>query len=278
MSPSVEAALRRMAFEAGQSLRDERMRRGWTLREVAGRAGVALGVVHNVESGDAATLESYARLGVALGLRPSVTFVDEHDHNATAAGRRSGAEDFVHAAMGEAEARVLASHGCTIAIDEPYQHYQFAGRADVLAWDDQDLLHIENRTRFPNIQDAAGSYNAKRQYLARSLAERHSIGPRGWRSVTHVMACLWSAEVLHVLRLRSATFAALCPDPPDQLAAWLGDEEPAPGVTSSLVVLDPLVAFGSRKRTIATLADVPRLESRYRGYAEAANALRRTAS
>jgi hypothetical protein len=81
--------------------------------------------------------------------------------------------------MGEAEARALARPGRTIAIDEPYPHYQFAGRADVLAWEDRDLLHIENRTQFPNLQDAAGSYNAKRQYLARSLAEGLDIGPRG---------------------------------------------------------------------------------------------------
>jgi transcriptional regulator with XRE-family HTH domain len=275
ISPAAEAALRRMALEAGQSLRDERTRRGWTLREVAGRAGVALGVVHNVESGDAATLESYARLGIALGQRPSIAFVEEHGPAATAATRRGDAEDFVHAAMGEAEARALAGRGCTTSIDEPYQHYQFAGRADVLAWNERDLLHIENRTRFPNIQDAAGSYNAKRQYLARSLAERLNLGPRGWRSVTHVMACLWSAEVLHVLRLRSATFAALCPDPPDQLTAWLAGRAVAGGVTSALVVLDPLVAFGSRRRTIAPLVDVPRLDPRYRGYAEAAELLRR---
>lgn len=274
MSPAARAALGRMAFEAGQRIRDERTRRGWTLREVAGRAGVALAVVHGVESGDTASLESYARLGTALGMRPSIALVD--DRGRSPAGARSEAEDFVHAAMGEAEARALARTGRTIAIDEPNQHYQFAGRADVLAWDDRDdLLHVENRTRFPNIQEAAGSYNAKRQYLARALAERLNLGPRGWRSVTHVMACLWSAEVLHVLRLRSATFAALCPDPPDGLSAWLRREMPAAGVTSSLVVLDPLVASGSRRRSIASQAEVPRLDPRHRGYADAAEALRR---
>ncbi len=274
MSPAALSALRRMAVEAGQSVRSERTRRGWTLREVADRSGVALGVVHRVEAGETASLESYARLAVALAMRPSIALVDERTRSATAS-RRGDAEDVVHAAMGEAEARALARPGRTIAIDEPYQHYQFAGRADVLAWQDRDLVHIENRTRFPNIQDAAGSYNAKRQYLARSLAERLEIGPSGWHSVTHVMACLWSAELLHVLRLRRATFDALCPDTPDQLAAWLDGNRPMAAVTSSLVLLDPLVPFGSRKRTIAPLADVHRLDPRHPGYAGAADALRR---
>jgi hypothetical protein len=49
-------------------------------------------------------------------------------------------------------------------------------------------------------------------------------------------------------------------------------------VTSTLVVLDPLVRFGSRRRTIATVDTGPepsRLDPRYRGYADAAEALRR---
>jgi hypothetical protein len=176
--------------------------------------------------------------------------------------------------MGELEARALKGPGRTLAIDEPYQHYQFAGRADVLAWDRENLLHVENRTRFPNLQEAAGSYNAKRQYLAGGIVDRAGIGPRGWRSVTHVMACLWSSEVLHSVRLRRASFDALCPDPPDALLAWLRNEPPAEGVTSTLVVLDPLVPFGSRRRTIAPLDEPARLDPRHRGYAEAAESLR----
>lgn len=168
----------------------------------------------------------------------------------------------------------MARPGRTLAIDEPYQHYQFAGRADLLAWEGRDLLHVENRTRFPNLREAAGSYNAKRQYLARALAERAGIGPAGWRSVTHVMACLWSAEVLHALRLRAATFGALCPDGPEVLEAWLAGEAPRPGVTSALVLLYPAVPLGSRRRTIASLADVARLDARHRDYAGAAEALR----
>jgi hypothetical protein len=145
----------------------------------------------------------------------------------------------------------------------------------VLGWDRENLLHIENRTRFPNLQEAAGAYNAKRQYLPRALAERLDLGPRGWRSVTHVMACAWSAEVLHVLRLRRASFNALCPDPQDALEAWLSGATPGEGVTSTLVLLDPLVPFGSRRRTILPMVEPPLIRPRHRGYADIADALRR---
>ncbi|HEY6570931.1 MAG TPA: hypothetical protein VIZ22_11590, partial [Candidatus Limnocylindrales bacterium] len=204
-------------------------------------------------------------------LRPTLEFADSR-------ARRSspGGEDFVHAAMGEYEALSLARAGVRISIDEPYQHYQFAGRADVLAWDDENLLHIENRTRFPNLQEAAGSYNAKRQYLAPSMARRLDVGPHGWRSVTHVMACLWSSEVIHVLRLRRASFTALCPDPVDALAAWMAGDLPArPGVTSMLVLIDPAAQGGTRTRSMVGLAEIARVRPRYRGYADAADALRR---
>jgi transcriptional regulator with XRE-family HTH domain len=280
MTPAARAALARIALVAGQQVRDERVRRGWTLRALADRAGVAAATAQAAEWGVVASLESYARLATALGLRPSLDLADTRDRD-RATGRgprgthtRDRAGDFVHAAMNEIEARALAGPGRTVAIDEPYQHYQFAGRADLLTWDLENLLHIENRTQFPNLQEAAGSYNAKRRYLAGTLAERLDLGPRGWRSVTHVMACLWSSEVLHAIRLRRASFAALCPDPPDALHAWLRGEPPAAGVSSCLVVLDPLVPFGSRRRTIAAVVEPARLDPRHRGYADAADALR----
>lgn len=230
--------------------------------------------MHAAEAGQVVGVETYARIAVALGVRPAIDFLDERVRRPAARDSRDRAEDFVHAAMGELEAAALARPGRTVGIDEPYQHYQFAGRADVLAWEGRDLLHIENRTAFPNVQEAAGSYNAKRQFLARSLAERAGVGPAGWRSVAHVMACLWSAEALHTLRLRRATFAALCPDGPDALEAWLAGESPPPGATSALVLLDPAAPVGSRRRTTAPIVELDRLRARYRGYAEAAEALR----
>jgi len=171
--------------------------------------------------------------------------------------------------MGEVEARHLAALGFHVAIDEPYQHYQFAGRADLLAWDDtRHLLHIENRTRFPDIQAVAGSFNAKRSYLPAVLGER--IGIRRWHSVTHVMAAVWSGEVLHAIRIRHATFSSLCPDGPYALLEWWSGKPPATGSSSTLVVLDPAAA--GRQRPFVGLADALRARPRYRDYAAVAAA------
>lgn len=202
-----------------------------------------------------------------LGLKPQLSFTD---------GRARALHDAdpVHAAMAELEAGHLRAAGFTIAVDEPYQHYQFAGRADLVAWDleRRALLHCENRTLFPNMQETAGAWNAKRAYLASALAERLDLRA-GWLSVTHAMVALWSSEVLHVLRLRSETFRALCPDTPDAFAAWWSDTPPARGMNSTFVLLDPL-AHGRQRQWVA-LAAALSVRPRVSSYREAAERLRR---
>ena len=178
--------------------------------------------------------------------------------------------------MGEFEVDRLSRFGFRTRIDEPNQHYQFAGRADVIAWDFEKrvLLHIENRTRFPNIQEVAGSWNAKREYLPAQLAQR--LGLRGWASVTNVMVAVWSAETLHSVRLRNATFHALCPSGTDAFKAWWSGNPPARGVASSFVFIDPLAA--ARQRTFVGLDEAAVVRPRYRGYAEAAAKLGQSSS
>ena len=221
------------AMAVGGAVQEERRRRRWSVRSLAARARVAPATVTNVEAGRRASLDVYARLAVALGLSFDVRLESGH--------RRATREasDMVHAAMGEVEARLLQALGHEVSIDHPYQHYQFAGRADVLAWTRTPaaLLHIENRTRFPDLQEVAGSYNAKRQYLAGCLARQLAIA--GFESQTHVVVGLWSAEVIHSIRLRSATFSVLCPDSDARLRAWLSGAPPRTGASSSLVLLDP---------------------------------------
>lgn len=178
--------------------------------------------------------------------------------------------------MGELEAGHFRSHGFSVAIDEPYQHYQFAGRADLVAWDleRRALLHIENRTRFPDIQGALGSYAAKRSYLANVLAERLGIGGGHWHTVTHVIVALWSAEVLHVLRLRTESFRVACPDPATDFHGWwAGNPAASSGVTSSLLLFDPSSNVPDARR-FATLDDLARLQPRYRGYTDAVTRLK----
>jgi hypothetical protein len=211
-----------------------------------------------------------AALAAPLGLRVEMDLVPGR----RAFGTSRTIEDVVHAAMGELEAGHLKRLGYAVAIDDPYQHRQFAGRADVVAWSREPaaLLHIENRTRFPNIQEAAGAWNAKHAYLAPVIAER--LGVRRFRSVTHVMACLWSAEVLHALRIRAATFRSLCPDPSDAFDEWWRGTSTAAGTSTTLILLDPF-ASGRQKRWIDLEVALSSARPMISGYAEAAQRLDR---
>ena len=160
--------------------------------------------LYSVEAGQPTSIEALVRVAVALGLRLDCQLIDPRRRLDQ---RRELSGDPVHSAMGELEARHLRSLGISIGIDEPYQHYQFAGRADVVAWDvsARALLHIENRTRFPDFQDMAGSFNAKKAYLAESIGAR--VGIDNWASQTHVIAALWTSEVLRALRCAANRFA-----------------------------------------------------------------------
>jgi len=132
------------------------------------------------------------------------------------------------------------------------------------------LLHIENRTRFPDIQAAAGSFNAKRAYLADPFAAR--VGVKRWSSVTHVIAALWSSEVLHTLRLRRATFRALCPDESAGFAEWWAGGVVPRGSRTVLILFDP-AATGRQRRCVGS-ESLDGIRPRHRGYREAVMALR----
>lgn len=258
-----------MAVAAGQIIRAERQRRGWPLQRLAERAGVSPAHVAQVEAGKSASLASYARIMTALDLQPELGAIDPRRRTP----RPRQDEDVVHAAMGEMQASRLQGLGFQVAMDEPYQHFQFAGRADVAAWDlnSRALLHIENRTRFPNVQEALGSYGAKKAYFGRILAERLGMQSE-WRSETHVIVALWSSEVIHVLRQRESTFRAACPDGMDPVLRWWhGDVAAMRGRTSSIALFDPSPGVREAFR-VGELGSATR--ARHRGYADAAAALR----
>ena len=226
----------RVVGHVGQQIRDERRRRRWTLRELSARSGLSIAHLSAIEGGEPASVQAYAAIAHGLGRHLEMDLVDPR-----ARATRRPDEDPVHAAMGELEAARLTRSGTQVALDEPYQHYQFAGRGDLVAWSlsTGDLIHLENRTRFPNLQEAFGAYNAKRRWLAQAVAER--LGRRApWRSVTHAVVALWSAEVMHTVRMRSASFRAMCPDPLAPFRAWWDGLPVAAGVHSTFVLLDPV--------------------------------------
>jgi hypothetical protein len=83
---------------------------------------------------------------------------------------------------------------------------------------------------------------------------------------------LWSAEVLHSLRLRTASFRAACPDPVRPFLRWWAGDPPSANA-STFVLLDPIQR--PRHRQAIGLDEALRAEPRYRGYAEALEAMRR---
>lgn len=270
-SPKVEAEVDRVSTTVGLRVRDARVARGWSVRRLAEVAELSVDMVYRVEAGEPASWQTAARLSVALGRRLEIDLVDQRRREA----RPNLAVDLVHSAMGEFEARHMRERGLPVGIDEPYQHYQFAGRADVVAWDlaRRALLHIENRTRFPDFQDMAGGFNAKRAYLGQALAAR--IGVRSWASETHVIVALWSSEVLHALRLRTESFRALCPDVTAAVDGWWSGEPPSEGRASILIVLDPMTS--GRAREYAGLDAALAARPRYRSYSDLAARLARAA-
>ena len=252
--------LARNAITLGAAIHQERRRRHLSLRCVASDAGVALGTAQAAEAGVVCSLETYVRLADALRLKAEFRIEDPRRREPAA----KRAIDPVHAAMGEAEAAHLKSRGFALGIDEPFQHFQFSGRADVVAWSIERrlLLHIENKTQIPDVQACFGSFNAKRAYLGSELATR--LGVSRWHSETHVIAAIWSAETLHTIRMHQASFASVCPDPTSAFDGWWREVPPETGRHSILVVFDPAEGRRSDRRRRLGLCELERLRARSR--------------
>jgi transcriptional regulator with XRE-family HTH domain len=262
----------RVAMMLGQMVRDERRRRHLTVRDLASAAGLARGTVSDIEIGEVGSLDTYIRLAEALHLRAEFELLDPRRREP---GTRRP-KDPVHSAMGEAEAAHLRKLGVQVGLDEPYQHYQFAGRGDLVVWkaDPPAMLHIENKTLFDDVQEAFGTFNAKREYLGAALAARVGVGR--WRSETHVIAALWSTEVMRTLRSHRASFGSVCPDPAQEFEAWWRGDVPSAGRHRTLILFDPIEGVRCDRRRWAGLADLPGLRPRYRDYEDAVGELLRT--
>jgi hypothetical protein len=106
------------------------------------------------------------------------------------------------------------------------------------------------------------------------MADR--LGVRGgFATVTNIMVGLWSSEVMHAIRIRRATFRAVCPDAATSFASWWSGRVPPPGPpTSTFVLLDPTVASDARRALWVDLdlALDRATRPRSRGYADAAAA------
>jgi transcriptional regulator with XRE-family HTH domain len=281
----VEAELATALASLGSLVRQERRRRDLTLAQLAARAQVSTSSVHTAEHGRRSSIEMFVRLVTALDMRLGIS-LDERDAAATSVSEpmstqipdrvpRLHGRDIVHAAMGELEASHLQRLRRDVGIDEPWQHFQFAGRADLVSWDvpGRALLRIENKAQFPDLQDALVRFNSERVYLADAIGLRLGLVQPPMVQ-THVMVALWSAEVIAVVRRSPATFRATFPSPPDAFLTWWAGGIPAAGITSALVLLDPF-ASGRQSRFVGLQAVLAGVRPRVTGYAAAADLVRR---
>lgn len=88
------------------------------------------------------------------------------------------------------------------------------------------------------------------------------------------MLALWSAEVLHAMRLRRATFESICPDDPACFEAWWLGRPVPPGVRAAILIWDPLEGVRRDRRRWVPIDGATEARPRYRDYADALAALR----
>jgi transcriptional regulator with XRE-family HTH domain len=256
--------LDRLCRRLGAAIRTSRQAHGWSTQQVAHAAGLSRSAVTRLESGKAGGLVTYQRIADVLGLRLTWEL--------TSLATTLEAEDAVHAVMGEVQARRFATGTRRVLVDEPYQHFRFAGRGDLVVVDRgaAAIHHSENKTRIVNVGELSGSFNAKCRWLSGDVAERNGI--RRIRSETHTLVLLWSEEVLAVARSLGRTLRALGPDGADPFGAWW-DGSPLAGVHRGLVVFDPIDRGTSQPQWVS-LEDALDARPRYRGYADAFHELR----
>jgi len=75
-SDAASRSASRLFVLVGAQVRDERLRRRWTLRELSARSRLSASGVQAIESGQAGSLDSYARLAAALGLTLEIDLAD----------------------------------------------------------------------------------------------------------------------------------------------------------------------------------------------------------
>lgn len=139
--PDADLELDRLCHRLGAALRAARHARGWTLSHVAEAAALSRSAVARLECGQPGGLLTYLRIADALGLRLTCEL--------TALATALEVEDAVHAVMGEIQARRFGTGSREVLIDEPYQHFRFAGRGDLVVVDRQRraIAHSELQQR-----------------------------------------------------------------------------------------------------------------------------------
>lgn len=184
-------------LEVGRLLRMLRIRRGWRLRDVAGRCGLSVTTIGRHELGAIASASVLRAHAAALDIRVEWRV----------AGRGSDVArllDEEHAAIVETLAAVAARAGWQAEAESSYSEYGERGRIDLLAFDQagRALVVVEVKTELADLQELFGSLNVKAR-LAPGLGRRH-----GWHAsrVVSVLAVAATAANRSIVRAYPALF------------------------------------------------------------------------
>ena len=238
-------------------VRETRELIGWTMRELAGRAGTSPTMVWRVEHGSATDLGAIVRILAALGLRPTLEIGGRHLDD------RRRQRDPVHAAMVASRARSLRQHGWHVRTEVEIEPAR--GWIDLLGFRDSDraLLLEEVKTAIDDtgaIQRQIGFYAREAVRVANRLA---------WRParIVVVLTLLDSVATADRWRANASLLAASFPGRASDLTRWLRDpSSPAPAGWVA-VASDP---SGRGKLWVPG----GRRQATYRDYADCAAALR----
>jgi transcriptional regulator with XRE-family HTH domain len=158
-------------LEVGRLLRMVRIRRGWRLRDVAGRCGLSPATIGRTELGSIASVRVLRTHAAALDLRAEWRMV----------GRGADVArllDEEHAAIVETLAATLRQGGWRVEAEASYSEYGERGRVDVLAFDPagKALAVVEVKTELADLQELFGSLSVKAR-LAPGLGRRMAWHP-----------------------------------------------------------------------------------------------------
>jgi transcriptional regulator with XRE-family HTH domain len=199
----------------GAAFRAVRIKRGWTQKELASRAGVSPGVVSLVERGhiEDVSTRAFRRVAAALEIRTEISLRLPH-------GELDRLVNAGHAAMHEALAKYLASvPGWLQSPEVSFAIYAERGVIDILAFHPPtgSLLVIELKTEMVSLEDLLATSDIRLRHAAKIARER------GWvaRTVSCWIVFAESDTNRRRLRQHQTTLRSAFPSDGNAVRAWL---------------------------------------------------------
>jgi len=198
----------------GLSIRALRRRRRWTQARLGAEAGVSRAVIHRIERGlaDRVTVRTLTRVTTARGATLSL-------HAGWHGERLDRRLDADHAALVEAAARLLLSHGWEVATEATFNVYGERGSIDLLAVHPPtgSLLVIEVKSVVPDVQATLVGIDRKARLGSQVARER------GWAPgpVSRLLVMPEDRTARRRIKRHGATFRVALPAANVEVRHWL---------------------------------------------------------